>query len=382
VTTVDVTMDEGDPMPAAAGNSTRPLVRSRRTAVTLVAAATVCSALTLTPGAGAAELAGASHSEKILFADDFSKGFDAQQTWLLGSSNTPDGKLAQGDGVITSNAQGITVVPTGRNPRTGRPAFAATSDQHASGFGGGTGDHLKWVAQPRVSSANGFPVPATGSWNCNADVTVKAEGVADHPFGKAVSDPQSDPRLASATVITVDHASHTVANFSVTNHEVHAVYERLPVESGEYAAFHYSVPVFKRTAGQPVKLRIRYDQGGKRVSWLVNGRTVLSTNKIGTHAFDRKYLRIEHSGPDEQVTATSVQCGIATGNLLDGGGGVGDRDKAGLVRLEDSPDFYYDPAKGAPAPQKFHDDKSLLSNRLWGQGVTLKVRSFSITQTD
>ncbi len=303
---VDVPMYEEDPMPAAAGHSTRPLVRSRRTAVTLVAAATVCSALTLTPGAGAAERAGASHSEKILFADDISKGFDAQQTWLLGSSNTPDGELAQGDGVITSHARGIAVVPTG-------------------------------------------------------------------------SDPQSDPRLASATVITVDHASHTVANFSVTNHEVHAVYQRLPVESGEYAALYYSVPVFKRTAGQPVKLRIRYDQGGKRVSWLVNGQTVLSTNKIGTHAFDRRYLRIEHEGPDEQVTATSVQCGIATGNLLDGGGGANDRDKAGLVRLEDSPDFYYDPAEGAPAPQKFHDDRSLLSNRLWGQGVTLKVRSFSIT---
>ncbi|MFF1443689.1 DUF6081 family protein [Streptomyces sp. NPDC058295] len=369
-------------MPAEAGSTRRPLVRSRRAAVALVAAATACSALTLTGGAGAAEQTGASRSEKILFQDDFSKGFDASQTWQLGSANTPDGTLAQGDGVITSGADGITVVPTGRNPRTGRPAFAATTDQNGSGFGGGTGDHLKWVAQPRVSAANGFPIPATGAWNCSADVTVKAEGVDQQPFGKAVSDPQSDPRLASATVITVDHATHTVANFSVTNHEVHAVYERLPVEGGAYAAFHYSVPVAKRTANKPVKLRIRYDEGGKRVSWLVNGKTVLSTDRIGTKAFASKYLRIEHGGPQEQVKASSVQCGLATGNLLDGGGGVGDRDKAGLVRLEDSADFYYDPAEGAPAPQTFHDDKSLLRNRLWGQGVTLKVRSFSITTSE
>ncbi|MEV7194326.1 DUF6081 family protein [Streptomyces sp. NPDC093510] len=368
-------------MPSEAANGRRPLVRSRRAAACLVAAATACSALTLTGGAGAAEPAGSS-SEKVLFQDDFAKGFDAREKWLLGSSNTPDGQLAQGDGVITSNATGITVVPTGRNPRTGRPAFAATAAQDATGFGGGTGDHLKWVAQPRVSSANGFPVPETGAWNCKADVTVKAEGVENHPFGRAVSDPQSDPRLASATVITVDHATHTVANFSVTNNEVHAVYERLPVESGAYAAFHYSVPVAKRTANKPVRLAIRYDQGGKRVSWLVNGKRVLSTDRIGTRAFDRKHLRIEHGGPEEVVRASSVQCGLATGNLLDGGGGAGDRDKAGLVRLEDSDNFYYDPAKGAPTPQKFHDDKSLLKNRLWGQGVTFKVKSFSISTSD
>jgi hypothetical protein len=346
-----------------------------------VVSSTALAAVTLTGGTGAADEGRAARSERVLFQDDFGSGFDAQQKWLLGRASTPNGQLAQGDGIITSHAGGVTVVPTGRNPRTGRPAFAATTGQDATGFGGGTGDHLKWVAQPRESSANGFAIPGTGSWNCTTDVTVKTDGVQDNPFGKAVGDPQSDPRLASATVITVDHATHTVANFSVTNREVHAIYERLPVENSTYAAFHYSVPVAKRTPGQEVRLQVRYDQGGKRVSWLVDGKRVLSTDRIGSLAFDRKYLRIDHGGTEEEVKASSVQCALATGNLLDGGGGVNDRDKAGLVRLEDRKDFYYDPAKGAPAAQKFHDDKSLQSNRLWGQGVTLMVRDFKIFTT-
>ncbi|MEU4349015.1 DUF6081 family protein [Streptomyces sp. NPDC023838] len=368
-------------MPVETGAGRRPFARSRRIAVGVVAAATACTALTLTGGAQAADRGAAPGAEKVLFQDDFGAGFDAQQTWLLGKAHTPAGELAQGDGIVTSNADGITVVPTGRNPRTGRPAFAATTGQDATGFGGGTGDHLKWVAQPRESSKNGFEIPAAGSWSCTTDLSVKTEGTENHPFGKAVTDPQSDPRLASATVITVDHASHTVANFSVTNTEVHAIYERLPVENSTYASFHYSVPVAKRTPGQPVRLQVRYDEGGKRVTWLVNGKKVLSTDRIGTLAFDRKYLRIDHGGKPEQVRMSSVQCALGTGNLLDGGGGARDRDKAGLVRLEDTPGFYVDPAKGAPSPQKFHDDKSLESNRLWGQGVTLKVRDFKISTT-
>lgn len=322
----------------------------------------------------------APQSRQVLFHDDFRSGFDSASAWQLGSSKTATGEtLPQGDGVITAGPRGITVVPTGTNPVTGKPAFAATTDQNATGFGGGTGDHLKWVAQPRQSSANGVPVPSTGALICSSKISAKADYVDHHPFGRTVSDPQSDPRLASATLISVDHTTHTVANLTVTNTEIHAVYERLPVEGSTYAAYHFSVPVAKRTPGETDNLQIKFDQAGKRVSWLVNGRTVLSTDRIGTLAFSRKYLRLDHGGTPERVAATSVQCGLGTGNLLDGGGGVHDRDKRALVRLDDAEDFYYSPSAGAPAPQSFLDDSSLLSNRLWGQGVTLKVRSFDMS---
>jgi uncharacterized protein DUF6081 len=347
--------------------------RQRMVAAVVAATATLVWA----GGVAVADEASASTGE-VLFHDDFAAGFDKTDTWLLGKSSTPTAELPEGDGVISVDRKGITVVPTGRNPRTGKPAFAATADQQAAGFGGGTGDHLKWVAQPRKSSANGFPIPDTGAMTCTSKVQVKVDGIDRHPFGRAVADPQSDPRLASATMITVDHATHTVFNFTVTNTEIHAIYERLPVDSGAYAAFHYSIPVAKRTPGRTEKLQIRFDQGGKRVSWLVDGRKVLSTDRIGTRAFDRKYLRIDHGGPEETVVARNVQCGLGTGNLLDGGGGVKDSYQGGLVRLEDSPDFYYSPSAGAPTAQTFLDDASRESNRLFGQGVTLKVNSFDM----
>ncbi|MET9401044.1 DUF6081 family protein [Kitasatospora sp. NPDC002965] len=330
-------------------------------------------------GTAVADAGAAGRPGQVLFHDEFRDGFDSAQTWQLGSSKTATGAvLPQGDGVITAGRRGITVVPTGTNPVTGRPAFAATTDQNATGFGGGTGDHLKWVAQPRQSSANGVPVPDTGALVCSSQVSVRSDYVDQHPFGRAVSDPQTDPRLASATLISVDHTTHTVANLTVTNGEIHAVYERLPIPGSTYASYHYSVPVAKRTPGRTDDLQIKFDQGGRRVTWLVNGRNVLSTDRIGTPAFDRKYLRLDHGGTPEQVRATSVQCGLGTGNLLDGAGGVRDRDKRGLVRLGKEENFYYKPSQGAPAPQTFLDDRSLEQNRLWGQGVTLKVRSFDM----
>jgi len=348
-----------------------------------VAVGAVAAVVTLVWAGGTAtaeQFAAPAPTDEVLFHDDFSSGFDKTGTWLLGKSKTATGaELPEGDGVVTVGRKGITVVPTGRNPATGRPAFAATADQQAAGFGGGTGDHLKWVAQPRKSSANGFPIPDTGAMTCTTRMSVLAEGIERHPFGRAaVADPQSDPRLASATMITVDHATHTVFNFTLTNNEIHAIYERLPVDSGAYAAFHYSIPVAKRGPDRADELQVRFDQGGKRVTWLVNGRKVLSTDRIGTLAFDRKYLRTDHGGPQETVVARNVQCGLGIGNLLDGSGGVKDRYKGGLVKLEDTPGFYYSTLLGAPAPQPFLDDESKVSNRLFGQGVTLKVRGFDM----
>jgi len=283
---------------------------------------------------------------------------------------------------VTSSPAGITVVPTGVNPRTGQPAFAATSAPDSGGFGGGTSDHLKWAAQPRQSAADGVDVPTTGALVCTAKVAVQTFGIVPNPFGAAaVSDPQSDPRLASATLITVDHHAHAVANMTVTNTQIYAVYERLPVEGSTYAAYHYSIPVARRSPGKLDTLQVKFDQGGRRVSWLVNGRRVLSTDQIGTHAFPRKYLRYDHGGTPERLASEHVQCALGTGNLLDGAGGVGDRDKRALVRLSDAPDFYYSTRLGPPLPQRFIDDASQTSNRLWGQGVRLRVGLFDMSYT-
>jgi hypothetical protein len=351
----------------------KPFLRAAFTA----AATTVA----LVAGGGVASAHGGT-TVQVLFHDDFSSGFDKVNAWGVISATTATGAvLPEGDGIVTSSAHGIAVVPTGVNPRTGQPAFVATSAQDASGFGGGTGDHLKWAAQPRQSAADGVDVPATGALVCTGKMAVKTLGIVPNPFGAAVSDPQSDPRLASATLITVDHHSHSVANLTVTDTEIHAVYERLPVDGSTYAAYHFSIPVARRTPGELDTLQVKFDQGGQRVSWLVNGRQVLSTDQIGTLAFPRKYLRYDHGGTPERLAEQHVQCAIGTGNLLDGAGGVNDRDKRALVRLSNAPNFYYSTKLGPPYPQTFVDDASLLSNRLWGQGVRLRVGLFDMSYT-
>lgn len=345
-----------------------------------VLAAATAAAVALT-GFGATAATAAAPATTVLFREDFKTGFDTSDKWLLSPMKTPQGTLTHGDGVAITSEDGLTVVPTGRNPRTGQPAFASTNGQDSTEWGGGTSDHMKWLAQPRHSSANGFPVPQTGSFTCTSEMGVRTLGVDQHPFGRAaVSDPQSDPRLASATLISVDHENHSVANFSLTNTKIYAVYERLRVDDGsDYAGFNYSIPVADNRPGRINNLQIRFDQGGKRVTWLVNGRRVLSTDRIGTLAFDRKYLVIDEGGTPEQVTSRNVQCLLTTGNLLDGAGRPQDRDKRGLVQLAKDPGHYYAPLLGQPHRQEFLDTESRQSNRLWGQGVILKQRLFEMT---
>jgi len=352
----------------------KPILRALFSATVLIVA--------LAASGGVASAHGDGRTIQVLFHDDFSSGFDDVDAWNVISRTTATGEvLPKGDGIITPSARGITVVPTGTNPRTGQPAFVSTAAPDAAGFGGGTGDHLKWAAQPRQSAANGVEVPATGALVCTSKMAAEALGITSHPFGAAVSDPQSDPRLASATMITVDHELHAVSNFTLTNTTIYAVYERLPVEGSTYAAYHYSIPVAHRSPGQLNTLQIKFDRNGERVTWLVDGRRVLSTDQIGTLAFPRKYLRYDHGGIPQRETTHHVQCALGTGNLLDGAGGEGDRDKRALVRLSNAPNFYYSAKLGPPHPQQFVDDASLLSNRLWGQGVRLRVGLFDMSYT-
>ncbi|REE96261.1 DUF6081 family protein [Thermomonospora umbrina] len=354
------------------------IIGRRGTAVSAVAATVVLAAF---GGTAAAAPSAPAETTRVLFRDDFTSGFDTSSKWMLQPTKTPTGTLAHGDGVAITSGDGLTVTPTGRNPRTGEPAFASTNGQDSTEWGGGTSDHLKWLAQPRESSVNGFPVPEQGSLTCTSRMGVRTLGVDRHPFGRAaVSDPQSDPRLASATLISVDHENHSVANFSVTNTQIFAVYERLRVdEHSDFAGFNYSIPVAKTRPGKINDLQIRYDQGGKRVSWLVNGTKVLSTDRIGTLAFPREHLVIDEGGTEEQVTSRNVQCLLSTGNLLDGAGRPQDRDKRGLVQLAKDPGHYFAPLKGEPHRQEFLDTRSLPTNRLWGQGVILNQRLFEMT---
>jgi hypothetical protein len=350
-------------------------VNSRRRAATALATA-VLAAAALVP----AESAHAATAEdgRVLFHDDFRGGFDTTRAWTLLPTPDPGGtSLPAGDGITSTSAAGLHVRPSGTDRVTGQPAFVSTTGQQTAGGGGSDADHIKWLAYENVTSSAGLPgfdVPGTGALTCSATVSATATGVDRQPFGSAAPDPQSDPRLASASLIAADFGSNAIADLAVTNTEIYAVYERLRIPGSTWASYSYVVPVAPRTPRQRNTLQIRYDQGGRRVTWLVDGQTVLSTDRIGHRAFDRSFLVLDHGGTEEDVTVRQSICGLGTGDELDGASADG----RGLVQLDSTPGYYYNPRTGAPTPQQFLDPESLPGNRLWGQGITLDAGAVDV----
>ncbi|MER6343668.1 DUF6081 family protein [Streptomyces sp. NPDC001595] len=310
-----------------------------------------------------------------VFTDDFRSGFDTTNDWW----QMPVGSLPEGDGIATTSASGLKVVPTATDPATGEPAFAHTTGQQSAG-GQGDADHLKWLAWPQRTSSQGFPgfdTPGTGKLACATRMAVRTTGTERHPFGAAVTSPRTDPRLAAGSLVTIDPETNLVFDFFVTDNRVYAFYERLRSPGSTYAAFSYAVPVATIAEGQSVAYEIALSQGGTQVTWKVNGVTVLTVDRIGTLALDRRHLLIDHGGIPQTVAPRQLQCALGTFTLLDGAGADG----KGLVRLDSTENAYYKPSVGAPQPQAFHDDRSLSGSRLWGQGAQLRVSSFTVSSS-
>ncbi len=358
-------------------------IGTTRSRLTLAAAAGIVVAATLAAPGGVAlsadraaeeDAAAGSRPKQVLFEDTYDNGFTTGETgnWMvLGDEEWPTG-----DGTVTTPGGTLNVVPTGTNPETGEPAYARSSPQQDDG-GTGSSDHIKWIAFPNRYTENGTPgfeVPDTGSVSCQHLLQGETYGTEDHPFGDAVEDPENDIRLASLAVIGADFESRAILDFSVTNSTIYAIYERLPSETGDqsYAAYSYAIPVAERTPGEYNDLEIRIDQGGRRATWLVDGQQELQTDQIGTHAFDREYMTVDHGGTEELLTLNQISCGLALGSLLDGAL-PGSPDGTALVKLDSIEDHYYDPRQGEPEPQTFLDPESREENRLWGQGVELNV---------
>lgn len=307
-----------------------------------------------------------------MFRDDFRSGFGAGATWLV----PPRGHLAAGDGVPTCSDTGLTVVPTGVDASSGRPAFVVSYGPDAPEGGGS--DHIKWVALARPPAGTGFAVPPTGGLTCTATVSAESLGGERHPFGAAVADPQADPRLATAGLVTTDPDSHLVFDILATNRVVFALYERIRVPGTRYASFSYAVPVATRTPDRWHTFRVYVDRAGTRVTWLVDGRPVLGTDRLGYRAFAREHLLLDHGGREEPARVGRLVCGVGMFTMLDGAG----PDGRGLVRLDPRPDHYFDVARGQPTPQRFVDDHSAPGSRVWGLGEILRVREFALSLHD
>ncbi|MBT2423719.1 hypothetical protein J7F01_16975 [Streptomyces sp. ISL-22] len=355
----------------------RSAMRRRSVLLGLLAAASVPGTpVTAAAASGAADPV-AADGDRVVW-DDFQGGFDHSgdgSKWTL----TPAGDaLPDGDGIATTSAAGLRVVPTGVNPRTGEPAFAFTTGRESEG-GGGAADHLKFFALARHTSKAGIlGFDAEPGRVLTIDVTMSARtfGTEQHPFGAAVANPRTDLRLAAGAMNTADPETLMVFDFFVTNGFIYAFYERLPRPGADYAAFSYALPVARRaTVDQVNNLAVAYDRSAGTVEWKLDGRTVLSVDRIGYKPADRKHLILDLGGREELVQPRQLAGGFGMFTLLDAEmpGAEG-----GLVRLSDDL-RYYDPDRGAPAQQGFTDPAGLPQHRLWGQGARLDVCQIGVT---
>jgi hypothetical protein len=310
---------------------------------------------------------------RVVFIDEFTSGLRHQGTepaenraWLV----RPSGPFPFGDGTVHTSSAGLVVESGDINPETGDPAFAKVSSQ------AGTDDHLKWSALVRGSAPRGFPgfdTTTSAATTCAATLSVRTFGTGSHPFGSAVVDADSDPRLAAGALIMADIESGVIFDFLLTNTAVYALYDRLAKPGTDRAAFSYAVPIGTREPDAWHDLAIRYDRTQGSVHWLLDGNEVLSVDKIGYRCLDRRLLTIDHGRREEAAAPQQLTVGLAMLVQLDASG----PDGRSLVRLSDQ--TYLDPGQDGPEPQRFVDEQGLVENRLWGQGIRIAARRIEVS---
>jgi hypothetical protein len=137
--------------------------------------------------------------KEIVFQDEFENGLDV--------GLIEDGKswnymqmgpfLFGKDGFNLEEENGIRAVPTGKNPKTGAPAFTNTAP--------GQGDHMKWSINVNMTTSDGMhgiEIMPGKTLNVEATIGGTQYGVEDHPFGDAVPNAKDDPRLASSLIVS------------------------------------------------------------------------------------------------------------------------------------------------------------------------------------
>jgi uncharacterized protein DUF6081 len=319
--------------------------------------------------------------------DDFKNGFavgapgDADALWFYYGF----GPYVGDDGIVETSGDGLRVRSSGTNPSSGEPAFVRTLAQESVNGSGmpGTLEHVKWLAftnRKASSGVNGFDAEPGAVLTFETWMTGRTFGTAGHPFGEHVTNPDDDMRLASVGMPLLDEETSVIVDFFLSNEQVYVVYERLPFsrqQMGNYAAFVYQIPVARRTPDQEHHFTISYDRAAGLVRWLLDGTEVYTVDKIGCHLDSRQYLMVDHGGDEVCVEPRQLNAGMGMFASLD----YAAPGRTALVRVSDSEGYYYSTETGPPAPQRFLDDKSLETNRLFGQGAQIGVRRYVVSST-
>jgi hypothetical protein len=288
---------------------------------------------------------------KVLLKDDFRRGLDLTGTWAL--VRFP--RFAADDGIVSTSDQGLHVKAAGTNPLTGEPAFSKTSP--------GEDDHVKWMADTQHLSSNsvpGFDAVPGQELQCNMWARGRTFGTAANPFGSAVTNPNTDLRLASFAMNTLDFETGMVFDVWMTNNAVYPYYERLNLSgTATYRAFSSVFPPVRRTPSEQVKVTVAYNRAAGVVRWLLDDLEVARVSNIGFPAAGATTI-IDHGGTPQAAAPRQLNCGMALFTLLDGGLPPSE---TGLESL--APPYAF-PTAFASGPN------------LFGQGAELRVERFEI----
>ena len=290
-------------------------------------------------------------SSQVLLKDSFKTGFDLAHTWALLSL----GSFTANDGVVTTSANGLHVQASGTNPTTGQPAFTLS--------GAGDFDHVKWMADTQHLSSTSYPgfdaVPGN-VLSCTMWGSGQTFGTAAQPFGAAVTDSQSDLRLASFAMNVIDYETGMVFDTWETNTRIYPYYERLNLSgTATYQAFSSIFPGVPRAADGQDTVSLAYDPAAGVVRWIINGREAARVDRIGFPAPAATTL-IDRGGTPQLAAPRQLNCGMALFTLMDGGLPPSGQ---GLVNLGGTYQF---PLSFAGGPT------------LFGQGAAMQVHKFEV----
>ncbi|KAM9994658.1 hypothetical protein ACTFIZ_007788 [Dictyostelium cf. discoideum] len=249
-------------------------------------------------------------------------------------------------------------------------------------------DHIKYLAV----SNQVFSIPQGGSLFSNFSIRGKAFGNKNHPFPLDLvqqNDIESEIRFASGSLNVLDFKTSIVADFMVSNSKLYALYERLPFSRGEelgnYAAFVYTIPVADiKDQLKFIDVSVEYNSEKKSIHWYLHDKEVFKVDQVGHFSQLIKNQQLNERGGSlimskggvETLTfPAGVQVCFGVFSLLDAT--ISGKNMA-LVRLDDPSNKYYDPTN-LEKELKFHDEKSILENRIFGQGFILDIQKISIS---
>ncbi len=248
---------------------------------------------------------------ELLLSDEFTGGLDLEGTWEL----FREGLFTADDAVVATSSSGLRITSSGTNPVTHEPAFTVggpIADEN---------DHVKWMAITRKvssSSYRGFDAPPGHVLSCTMWAKGRTFGTDAHPFGAAVSDPQSDLRLAAFAMNSLDDETGMVFDVWMTNTRIYPFYERLHLPGASHQGFSSCFPGVPRSPDREETVSIVYDRSAGVVSWLINGTLAASVERIGCPSPDATLL-VDHGGIPETVAPRQLSFGMTLFTLMDGG---------------------------------------------------------------